>query len=80
MFTAAFWKAAFERALKSAAQGLIGMWALDKADVLHSDWKLVGGIAGGAVVLSLLTSIVSSPFGPTQGSPSLVEEPTTPKA
>lgn len=77
-----FWKAALERAAKSAAQGLLGMWALDKFDALHADWKLAGGVVAGAAVLSLLTSIVSSPFGATPGSPSLVGEPgaATPSA
>lgn len=73
MFKATFWKAAFERALKSAAQGLLGMWALDKFDVLHADWKVAGGVTLGALVLSLLTSIVSAPFG-NEGTPSLVRE------
>lgn len=73
----AFWLAAIERAAKSAAQGLLGVWALDKwFDVLHVDWTLAGGVIAGAAVLSLLTSIVSSPFGATQGSPSLVPEPS----
>lgn len=75
MFEKAFWKAASERAAKSAAQGLLGMWTLDKFDVLHADWRLAGGVVAGAAILSLLFSIVSSPFGATPGSPSLVEEP-----
>lgn len=75
MWEKAFWKAALERAAKSAAQGLVGMLVLDGTNVLHADWKVAGGIALGAAVLSLLTSIVSSPFGATPGSPSLVGEP-----
>lgn len=77
LWNAAFWKAALERAAKSAAQGLLGMWALDKFDALHADWKLAGGVIAGAAILSLLTSMASSPFGATPGSPSLVGEPTT---
>lgn len=77
MWSKAFWMAAFERAAKSAAQGLLGMWTLDKFDVLHADWKLAGGVIAGAAVLSLLTSLVSSPFGATPGSPSLVPDPGT---
>jgi hypothetical protein len=76
----AFWLAAVERAAKSSAQGLLGMWALDNFNVLHSDWGLAGGVVAGAAVLSLLTSMVSSPFGATPGSPSLVGEPTSPPA
>lgn len=77
MWEKAFWLAALERAAKSAAQGLLGMWALDGFNVLHADWGLALGMAGGAAILSLLTSIVSSPFGATPGSPSLVPEPSS---
>lgn len=78
MWNKTFWLAALERAVKSAAQGLLGMWALANFDVLHADWKLAIGVALGAALLSLLTSLVSSPFGPTPGSPSLVPEPGAP--
>lgn len=71
MFTAKFWKAAAERAAKSAAQALLGMWALDGFNVLHADFALAGGVAGGAAVLSLLTSLVSAGAGEPD-SPSLV--------
>lgn len=71
MFTARFWKAAAERAAKSAAQALLGLWALDGFNVLHADYKLAGGVAAGAAVLSLLTSVVSVSGGEPD-SPSLV--------
>lgn len=73
MFTKSFWKQTAERAMKSAAQGLLGLWALDGFNVLHADWELAGGVAAGAAVLSVLTSIVSLPFG-EPASPSAVSE------
>jgi Putative lactococcus lactis phage r1t holin len=63
MFTKTFWKQAAERAVKSAAQAVIGLGILDGANVLHFDWQLAGGTALGAVGLSLLSSIVTSGIG-----------------
>lgn len=76
MFTTSFWKQAAERAAKSAAQALLGLWALDGFNTLNADYKLAFGVATGAAVLSALTSVVSLPFG-TAGSPSVVELPAT---
>jgi len=77
MFTTSFWKQAAERAIKSAAQGLIGMWTLDGFNVLTVDVKLAAGIAGGAAVLSLLSSIVTSGVG-EPNSPSAVRKDPAP--
>lgn len=63
MWTKNFWRQTLERAVKSAAQALLGMWALDGFNVLHADWRLAAGVAGGAYVLSVLTSIVTSGVG-----------------
>jgi hypothetical protein len=76
LFTRIFWTQTLERAVKTAAQALIGMWALGRFDVLHADWPLAAGVAGGAAVLSVLTSLISAPFAEPD-SPSLV--PTTPE-
>jgi hypothetical protein len=76
LFTVSFWRQAAERAAKSAAQALIGMWALDGANILHAHWDVAFGVAGGAVVLSLLTSIVTVGVG-EPNSPSAVEVPPT---
>lgn len=74
MFTKKFWKQAAERAAKSAAQSLIGLWALDAGfNVLHADLPMAGGIALGAAVLSVLTSLVTSGIGEPD-SPSAVNE------
>jgi hypothetical protein len=71
MFTGTFWKQAAERAAKSAAQALIGLWTLDGFNVLQADFPLAGGVAGGAFVLSVLTSIVTAGVGEPE-SPSAV--------
>ncbi len=66
-----FWRQVLERAAKSAAQALLGMWALDGFNTLDADWTLAFGVASGAAVLSLLTSLVTSGFG-EKDSPSAV--------
>lgn len=72
MWTTSFWKQAAERAVKSAAQSLIGLWTLDGFNVLHADFPLAAGVAGGAAVLSVLTSIVTAGIG-EPGDPSAVK-------
>jgi hypothetical protein len=76
MFTVNFWKQSAERALKSAAQGLIGMWTLDGFNILNADLGLAGGVALGAAVLSVLTSIVTAGVGEPD-DPSAVHKDTT---
>ena len=76
MRTRAFWLATGERALKSFAQCLIGLWIGDTAfDLIQVDWRHSIGLAAGAAALSVLTSIVSAPISPT-GSPSLTPDPS----
>lgn len=73
MWTTSFWKQAAERAAKSAAQALIGLWPLDKFDVLDADFRLAAGVAAGAVVLSLLSSVITAGVG-QKNDPSAVSE------
>lgn len=69
MFTAAFWKAATERAIKSAAQVAILTIGADTINVVALDWAEVGGFALGGLVLSYLTSIATGSDGnPSAGS------------
>lgn len=77
MFSTTFWKQVAERAAKSAAQALLGLWALDQFNTLNADWELAFGVATGAAVLSVLTSIVTSQMG-EQDSPSAVALPDRP--
>lgn len=72
MFTVNFWKQTAERAAKSAAQALLGMWTLDGFNILNANWALAGGVAGGAVILSVLMSMVTVTVG--------VGEPNDPSA
>lgn len=77
MWTRSFALAVVERALKSFAQCLLGLWLGDAAfDLIQVDWVHSLGLAGGAALLSVLTSVVSAPFSPT-GSPSLLAPDAT---
>lgn len=72
MYTAAFWVGAFDRALKSLAQVLLLLWGGNEwFNVLTVDLAGALGVGAGALVLSLLTSIVSAPVG-DRGSTSLL--------
>lgn len=77
LFTKAFWLETLERALKTAAQFVIGAWGLGDGiyNLFEMNFALAGGAAAGGFVLSTLTSIASSPIGRT-ASPSLVEGET----
>lgn len=54
---------AIERAVKTFAQSLIAFFGADALDVLQADWGTALSVAGGAVVLSLLTSLLSLKLG-----------------
>lgn len=64
MFTKAFWLGTADRSVKSAAQALILLWGGDTVFNLFTISPVASlGVAGGAAALSLLTSLVSAPFG-----------------
>lgn len=70
--TAAFWKGALDRAIKSVAQTLLLLWGADGAvHILHVDWTAALEVAAGAAVLSLLTSLLSSTTG-DKGTTSMI--------
>jgi hypothetical protein len=78
VWTGQFWLATLERAAKTAAQCLlsllfVGDFALN---VFQFDWLPALGVTAGAVLISVLTSILSAPV---TGTPSLVGEPSATK-
>lgn len=73
MFTLLFWKASFERAVKSAAQGAVTAIGVNVTGVLELDAVAVASAAGLMFLLSILTSIGSG-FVTSDGGPSLTGE------
>lgn len=72
MFSISWLRDAVERAVRSAAQGaLLAIGAAEGFNLFALDWLNLAGIAGGAAVLSVLTSIVGAPFG-SRGSASFL--------
>lgn len=68
-----FWKDAAERAIKTAAQTAIVAWGVgdQMLNLFTADLVLIGQFAVSGAVLSVLTSIASSPFS-DRGTASLV--------
>jgi hypothetical protein len=63
LFTASFWLDTAERAIKTAAQTVLGLVGTNVVDVTSLDWQEVGIAAAFTTGLSVLTSIVSSGIG-----------------
>lgn len=74
MWTTSFWRNAGERALKTFAQAELALLTGDGLGIVDVDWGNALSVAALAALASVLTSIVSAPFGPA-GSPSVVEDP-----
>lgn len=72
----AFWVAAAERAIKTAAQTAIVTVGADTIDVLSADWVTIASMGAGGAVLSVLTSIASAKISSDAG-PSLAGEELT---
>ena len=72
MFNIQWLRDAIERALKSAAQAIVlALGASQGFNLFSADWQNVAGIAAGAAILSVLTSVISAPLG-AKGSASLL--------
>jgi hypothetical protein len=63
MFTVKFWKDAAERAIRTAAQALLALWATDVTGVLAVDWVQAGSVAALAALTSMLMSIIATGVG-----------------
>lgn len=72
MWTRTFWKRALERAVKTLAQTAVAGLTADATGVLDANWVGVASVSGMAAVVSVLMSIASSPVGPDDADPSLV--------
>jgi hypothetical protein len=76
MSASSFVKDLAERAVKTAAQTALTVLGAEQLNVLHVDWETVTGLAGGAALLSVLSSLASLKFGNT-GTASAVKLDTT---
>lgn len=59
IFTAAFWSAAFERAVKTFAQAEAALLLAAGTGILDTDWTTSLSVSGMAGVISVLTSVGS---------------------
>lgn len=73
MLNKSFWKDLTERAVKTFAQTLLAVLAVG-VPIWEMDWVSALGIAAGATVLSVLTSIASASTG-NHDTASLVTAP-----
>ncbi len=69
---ALFWKDAAERAVKTVAQVLLTYLGADVVNLIGVDYETAAGIAAGAALVSLLTSVASFSAGDRRTA-SLVE-------
>ena len=63
MYTITFWKDAAERAIRTAAQALLALWATDISGVLEVDWTQAGSVSALAALMSLLMSVAATGTG-----------------
>lgn len=69
IWTAAFWKAATERAVKTFAQTGAALLTAAGTGLIDTDWQTAASVSGMAAVISLLTSVGSDVL--TGSGPSL---------
>lgn len=67
MLTLVFWKAAFERAVKTSAQAAIALIGTGSVGFTDLNWFQIASVSGVAGVVSVLTSLAS---GASDGNPS----------
>lgn len=74
MWTAGFWKATAERALRTFAQSLAAVLVAGATTLLDVDWKAALATAGMATLLAVLTAVGAANAGAR--GPGLTETPT----
>jgi hypothetical protein len=69
MFSKGFWVAAFERAVKTAAQSALAVFLVGDQimNAFNVDWSEAFGVGLGGAAISILTSLA---FGAANGNPS----------
>ena len=68
MFTIKFWKDAGERAVRTAAQALLALWATNVSGVLEVDWVQAASVACLAALTSVLMSLVATGVGDNESA------------
>lgn len=67
MYSKAFWRATFERAISTAAQATIGVVSIEGFDLAQLDWRAAAGLIAVPTVVSVLKSIVVGTTGTGPG-------------
>jgi hypothetical protein len=80
MWTIKFWKQVLERAIKTAAQGIVAIIGVDGLGFLDIGLKQAALVGLFAALASVLTSIASAPLSGDPASPSLVDTAPVPPA
>ncbi|MFJ2766516.1 holin [Streptomyces sp. NPDC087300] len=78
MWTAAFWKATAERAIRTFAQALAAVLVAGATSLLDVPWGAAFATAGLATLLAVLTAVGASEAGAK--GPGITERPTTAKS
>ncbi|MFI8931054.1 hypothetical protein C9F11_06380 [Streptomyces sp. YIM 121038] len=73
MWSAAFWKATAERAVRTFAQALAAILVAGATNLLDVAWAAALGTAGMAALLAVLTALGSAKVGPP--GPGFTETP-----
>ncbi|MEV8017609.1 holin [Streptomyces sp. NPDC086554] len=74
MWTAVFWKATAERAIRTFAQSLGAVLVAGATTLLDVDWQAALATAGMATLLAVLTAVGAANVG--SGGPGITETPT----
>lgn len=61
MFTAAFWKAATMRAIRTGAQVLLVAIGADGSGIVHLDVGGTAALVGGSILASYLNAVIKPP-------------------